>query len=70
MMLDLLLWSCLLALTPWALGLACKLISGVAGLINLAAPNGSASLRAGAFLIKKEYLNHILTSRSRKDSRE
>ena len=26
-MLDLVLWSCLLALTPWALGLARKLIS-------------------------------------------
>ena len=38
-MLDLVLWSCLLALTPWALGLARKLISGVAGLISPAAPN-------------------------------
>jgi hypothetical protein len=70
MMLDLLLWSCLLALTPWALGLAWKLVSGVAGLIRLAAPNGSASLRAGAFLITKECLNHFLTSRSRMESRE
>ena len=37
-MLDLVLWSCLLALTPWALGLARMLISGVAGLIGPAAP--------------------------------
>ena len=33
-MLDLVLWSCFLALMPWALGLAGKLISGVAGLIS------------------------------------
>ena len=43
-MLDLVLWSFLLALTPWALGLARKLVSGVAGLISPAAPNGSVAL--------------------------
>jgi hypothetical protein len=43
-MLDLVLWSFLLTLTPWALGLASKLISGVAGLISPAAPTGSVAL--------------------------
>jgi hypothetical protein len=33
-MLDLVFWSCLLALMPWGLGLARKLISGVSGLIS------------------------------------
>jgi hypothetical protein len=37
-MLNLVLRSWLVALTPWALGLALKLISGVAGLISPAAP--------------------------------
>ena len=37
-MLELVLWTCMLALAPWALGLAQKLISGVAGLISPAAP--------------------------------
>jgi hypothetical protein len=36
-MLDLVLWSGALALAPLALGLACKLISGVTG------PNGPAA---------------------------
>jgi hypothetical protein len=38
-MLDLVLWSGLLALTPWALGLAWKLISGAAVRIG---PAGAA----------------------------
>jgi hypothetical protein len=42
-MLDLVLWSWLVALMPWALGLARKLISRVAGLISPAAPNGSVA---------------------------
>ena len=46
-MLDLVLWSWLLALTPCALGLALKLISGVAGLISPAAPNGSVAVPRG-----------------------
>jgi hypothetical protein len=46
-MLDLVLWSCMLALAPWALGLARKLIFGVAGLISPAAPNGSVALARG-----------------------
>ena len=37
-MLDLVLWTWLLALAPWALGLARKVISGVAGRIGPAAP--------------------------------
>ncbi|MBV8130079.1 MAG: hypothetical protein JO114_20715 [Planctomycetaceae bacterium] len=47
-MLDLVLWSCLLSLTPWALGLARKLISGVAWLISPTTPNGSVALTQGA----------------------
>jgi hypothetical protein len=43
-MFDLVLWSFLVAVTPWALGLARKLISGVAGLISPAAPNGSVAV--------------------------
>jgi hypothetical protein len=46
-MLDLVLWSCSVALTPWALGLARKLISGVGGLVSPAAPNGSVALARG-----------------------
>ena len=46
-MLDLVLWSCLLSLTPWALGLARKLISGVAWLISPTTPNGSVALTRG-----------------------
>jgi hypothetical protein len=42
-MIELVLWSGALALTPWALGLAWKLISGVAGLIGPAAPTEIAS---------------------------
>ena len=37
-MLDLVLWTWLLALAPWALGLARKVISGVAGRIGPACP--------------------------------
>jgi hypothetical protein len=37
-MLDLVFWSGSLALTPWALALSWKPISGVAGLIGPAAP--------------------------------
>jgi hypothetical protein len=33
-MLDLVLWSCALALAPWALGLAWRLISSLAWLIG------------------------------------
>jgi hypothetical protein len=47
-MLDLVLWSFVLALAPWALGLAQKLISGVAGLISPAAPTGSVALFRGS----------------------
>ncbi len=43
-MLDLVLWTWLLALAPWALGLARKVISGVAGRIGPAAPNGSVAI--------------------------
>jgi len=46
-MLDIVRWSYLLSLTPWALGLARKLISGGAGLISPAAPNGSVALPRG-----------------------
>jgi hypothetical protein len=46
-MLDIVLWSYLFSLTPWALGLARKLISGGAGLISPAAPNGSVALPWG-----------------------
>jgi hypothetical protein len=42
-MLDLVLWSFLLAVVPWALVFARKVISGVAGLISAAAPNGSVA---------------------------
>ena len=40
-MLDLVLWSVSLALTPMALDLAWRLTSGVAGLIGPASPTGS-----------------------------
>jgi hypothetical protein len=43
-MLDLVLWSFLVAVMPWALGLARNLISGVAGLISAAASNRSVAL--------------------------
>ena len=46
-MLELVLWTCMLALAPWALGLAQKLVSGVAGLISPAAPKGSVALFRG-----------------------
>jgi hypothetical protein len=41
---DLVLWSFLLSLMPWALGLGRTLISGVAGLIGRTAPNRSVAL--------------------------
>jgi hypothetical protein len=44
-MFDLVLWSGSLALTPWALVLAWKLISGVAGQIGPAVPAGSTPPR-------------------------
>jgi hypothetical protein len=47
-MLELVLWSCMLALTPWALELARKLISGAAWLINPAAQTGLVVLPRGA----------------------
>jgi hypothetical protein len=46
-MLDLVLWSWLLALTPWAVWLALKLISGVAGLISPEVPYGSVAVPRG-----------------------
>jgi hypothetical protein len=46
-MLDFVLCSSVLALTPWALGLAQKLMSGVAGLISPAAPNRSVAVFRG-----------------------
>jgi hypothetical protein len=48
-MLDLVFWSILLTLTPWALGLAQCLKSAVARLFNAAVPNRLAPLdpRAG-----------------------
>ena len=46
-MLDLVLWSCLLALAPWALGLGLKLIWVAAGLISPVAANGSVALHRG-----------------------
>jgi hypothetical protein len=46
-MLELVLWAFMLALAPWALWLAQKLISGVAGLISPAAPIGSVALFRG-----------------------
>jgi hypothetical protein len=46
-MLDLVLWSFLVALVPWVLVFARKVISGVAGLISPAAPNGSVAVIRG-----------------------
>ena len=46
-MLDLVLQSWLVALTPWVVGLALKLISGVAGLISPAAPYASVAVPRG-----------------------
>jgi hypothetical protein len=46
-MLELVLWSCLVAVVPWALGFARKVISGTAGLISPAVPNGSVALTRG-----------------------
>jgi hypothetical protein len=40
-MLELVLWSWLLAIAPWTLGLAGKLFSGALGLISPRAPAGS-----------------------------
>jgi hypothetical protein len=42
-MIELVLWSGVLALMPWALGLAWNLVSGVAGLIGPAAPTQVSS---------------------------
>ena len=49
-MLDLVLRFWLVALTPWAVGLALKLISGVAGLISPAArPTDRSPFPGGQF---------------------
>jgi hypothetical protein len=46
-MLDLVFWFSSVALAPWALGLAWKLISGVAGLMGPASPTESAAPTRG-----------------------
>jgi hypothetical protein len=43
-MFDLVLWSCLLGLAPWLLGLARQLISGVARLFSPKLPSGSVGV--------------------------
>jgi len=62
-MLELVLWSCMLALTPWALGLARKLISGAAWLINPAAQIGLVVLPRGP--VCPEDLLRPVTARDR-----
>jgi hypothetical protein len=46
-MLDLVLWSCVLALAPWALALARQLIFGVRVLTSPTTPDGSVALPLG-----------------------
>jgi hypothetical protein len=46
-MLDLVLWSCVLALAPWALALARQLTFGVKVLTSPTTPNGSVAVPLG-----------------------
>jgi hypothetical protein len=43
-MLELVLWSCMVGLVPWLVGLARQLISGVARLFSPKLPSGSVGV--------------------------